>query len=123
MEIMINEHKKIQAIQDEFSANFPYLRLEVYANVKQADGTIGKRVVHDTGKTLAECRTVHGKGRISISPGMTVNNLERNFRDVFGVKVQVLRKSGRAWLETTLTDGWTLEEQNRQGEELSRPAA
>jgi hypothetical protein len=33
--------------------------------------------------------------------------------------VQVLRKSGKAWLEATITDGWTLEEQNIQGEDLS----
>jgi hypothetical protein len=33
--------------------------------------------------------------------------------------VQVFRKSGKVWLETTVTDGWTLEEQNLQGEALS----
>jgi hypothetical protein len=34
--------------------------------------------------------------------------------------VQVFRQSGRVWLETTRTDDWTLAEQNKQGEELSK---
>jgi hypothetical protein len=51
---------------------------------------------------------------------MTVSNLEQKFRDVYGLSVQVFRRSGKAWLETTFTDGWTLEEQNSQGEDLSK---
>jgi len=63
---------------------------------------------------------VHNTGTITIAPGMTVNELEQNFKDVYGLSVQVFRKSGKVWLETTVTDGWSLEEQNRQGEDLSK---
>ena len=51
---------------------------------------------------------------------MTVVDLEQSFSDVFGLGVQIFRKSGKVWLETTVTDGWTLDEQNRQGEALSK---
>ena len=70
-------------------------------------------------KTLGECRVIHSKGTITITPQMTVANLEQNMNDVFGLSVQVFRKSGNAWLETSVTDNWTLEQQNNQGEELS----
>lgn len=73
-------------------------------------------------KTLGECRTIHKKGQITITPNMTVNDLEQCFSDIFGLGVQVFRKSGKVWLETTVTDGWTLEEQNNQGKELSGAA-
>ncbi|MEI8136014.1 MAG: hypothetical protein WCH21_01685 [Bacteroidota bacterium] len=73
-------------------------------------------------KTLGECRNIHSKGSITITPNMTVTDLEQNFADVYGLGVQVFRKSGRAWLETTVTDGWTLEEQNKQGAALSKVA-
>jgi hypothetical protein len=36
--------------------------------------------------------------------------------------VQVSRKSGTLWLETTMTDSWTLGQQNEHGRELSTPA-
>ena len=41
------------------------------------------------------------------------------FGEVYGLGVQVFRKSGNVWLETTVTDSWTLKEQNDQGESLS----
>ena len=50
---------------------------------------------------------------------MTVSDLEQKFAELFGLSVQVFRKSANVWLETTVTDGWTLEEQNRQGEALA----
>jgi len=71
-------------------------------------------------KTLGECRTIHKSGSILITPGMTVCKLEQNFRDVYGLSVQIFRRSGKVWLETTVTDGWTLQEQNSQGEDLSK---
>jgi hypothetical protein len=37
----------------------------------------------------------------------------------FGLCVQVFRKSGNHWIETSLTNSWTLEQQNREGFELS----
>lgn len=52
-----------------------------------------------------------------ITPDMTVTDLEQSFNTIYGLGVQVFRKSGKIWLETTVTDGWTLEEQNRQGED------
>ena len=50
---------------------------------------------------------------------MSVKDLEQNFRDVYGLSVQILRKSGKVWLGTTVTDNWTLKEQNEQGQILS----
>ena len=51
---------------------------------------------------------------------MTVANMQQSFSDVYGLEIQVFRKSGKAWLESTIPDGWTLEEQNRQGGALSK---
>lgn len=80
-------------------------------------------MVKHNSKTLGECRTIHAKGHLVINAAMTVNDLEQRFSDIYGLAVQVFRKSGRVWLETTVTDGWTLAEQNEQGEELSKTTA
>ena len=47
------------------------------------------------------------------------NELEKIFKDQFGLAVQVFRKSGNLWLETTMTDNWTLQQQNNHGKEIS----
>jgi hypothetical protein len=52
---------------------------------------------------------------------MKVSELEELFEEVFGLSVQVFRKSGESWLQTTTTDSWTLNQQNLKGKEMSSP--
>ena len=119
MKITINDRRKIFAIQKEFGKLFPYLKIEFLAKPHKAGAPSSKKIMKHPSKTLAECRTIHNDGMITITPYMRVIDLEQNFRDVYGLSIQVFRKSGNAWLETTVTDGWTLEKQNQQGEMLS----
>jgi hypothetical protein len=50
---------------------------------------------------------------------MKVKDLEKIFKDQFSLAMQVFRKSGNLWLETTMTDNWTLQQQNEHGREIS----
>ncbi len=120
MNILINDHRKIYAIQEAFNNTFPYLKLEFLSKPHTSSGAASHKLVKHNSKTLGECRTIHNKGKISISPSMSVADLEQKFSDVYGLTIQVYRKSGTSWLETSLTDGWSLEEQNSQGEILSK---
>lgn len=122
MKITISDNRKINNIQREFNDSFPYLKLEFFSKPHKPGGGSSKKIMKDNSNTLSECRTIHRSGTITIFPKMTVAELEQNFRDIYGLNIQVFRKSGKVWLETTVTDGWTLEEQNRQGESLSSPS-
>ncbi len=120
MKLTINDNRKIFAIQEEFNTAYPYLKLEFFAKPHTVGGGSAKKLIKHNSKTLGECRTVHNKGHITITPEMTVADLEQRFRDAYGLSVQVFRKSGKVWLETTVTDAWTLEQQNNEGESLSK---
>lgn len=120
MQIDINDHRKIHAIQEEFNKKYPWLKLEFISKPHKLGGPSPKTQIVSASKTLGECRTVHDSGMITITPMMTVGELEQAFRDVYGLSIQVFRKSGRTWLETTVTDYWTLENQNEQGRILSK---
>ncbi|HRH02038.1 MAG TPA: hypothetical protein PLI68_03790 [Bacteroidia bacterium] len=123
MLVTINDRRKISAIQEEFNSVFPFLKLEFFSKPHKPGAASSKKFVKNNSKTLGECRTIHTKGHLVINAAMTVNDLEQRFSDIYGLAVQVFRKSGRVWLETTVTDGWTLAEQNEQGEELSKTTA
>jgi len=120
MQIEINDHRKIYSIQEEFNKNFPWLKLEFFSKPHKVGGASPKTQLVSPSKTLGECRTLHDSGMITITPMMTVDELEQAFRDVYGLSIQVFRKSGKSWLETTITDTWTLEKQNEQGRILSK---
>ncbi|HEY0031037.1 MAG TPA: hypothetical protein VGC65_09785 [Bacteroidia bacterium] len=122
MQLLINDSRKIINVQEEFNTIFPYLRLEFFALPHKRGGGSDKKLIKENSKTFGECRSTHTKGNITITPQMTVNDLEQQFSTIYGLFVQVFRKSGKVWLETTVTDGWSLEEQNQQGEALSKMA-
>ena len=78
-----------------------------------------KNLIADTKQTLEEVRHLHRPGHVSINGHLKASTLEKNFRDTYGINVQVFRKSGNIWLETTVTDDWTLSKQNRKGSETA----
>jgi len=119
MKISINDNRKIHAIQEEFNLEFPFLKIEFFSKPHTSGGQSSKKLMKSSSKTLGECRTIHNNGEIFINAEMTVDELEQRFMDVYGLSVQIFRKSGTVWLETSVTDGWTLQKQNEQGKELS----
>jgi hypothetical protein len=119
MKITINNNRKIFAVQEEFNAKFPFLKLEFFSKPHKAAGSSPKNLMKSNSKTLADCRAGHEEGILTITPNMTVAELEQRFADAYGLSVQVFRKSGKVWLETTITDGWTLADQNEEGQILS----
>ncbi len=44
---------------------------------------------------------------------------KRNFLSKAGLKVKVYRRFCNVWIEATLTEEWTLEQQNTEGQLLS----
>jgi hypothetical protein len=119
MKILINDHRKINAIQDEFKELFPFLQLEFMAKSLGASSSPPAKLIRSSSKTLGECRTIHNKGTLTIAPGMSVADLEEGFRDIYGLTIRLYRKSGKEWIAITSTDKWTLQQQNEQGRALS----
>lgn len=120
MQLIIDDSKKISDIQKEFSSHFPFLKLEFFGAEPEVKRIYAKpNRIEDKNKTLAEIRKVHVSGNISIHGNLKVSTLEENFKTYYGINVQVYKKSGNTWLQTTSTDNWTLKMQNKWGEEMS----
>lgn len=120
MKIIISNKKKIFEIQKEFNDCFPFLQIQFYTRNTTQKNAPGKFQLLDSQKSIEDCRTLANNKTITIEPTITVKELEQNFLDTFGIVVQIFRKSGKAWLETNVTDTWTLTEQNKEGQALSR---
>ena len=114
MKIEINNNRKIFAIQEAFTAYFPYLKMEFYAKSSRVDGPPSDQLVKSSSKSLADCRTSHHTGTISILPGMTAGELKQSFRDVFGLSVVLFHVATYgSHMEVQLPDNSVLEEFNK----------
>ncbi|MDF3026302.1 MAG: hypothetical protein K0S23_609 [Fluviicola sp.] len=107
----ISNNKTVVEIEEEFNKLFPYLRLKVFRNATE--------IVTPSQLRPSSLRKFNQLDDLYILPGMSIDSLEKMFRDEFDLQIKLFRKSGKEWIETKLTGHWTLEEQNREGEILS----
>ena len=118
MKLRITPNRLISDVQKDFNNAFPFLKIEFFQNRNlQPAFTFQQIVPHN--KRIAEGQAPISDGDIEINSTMTVKDLEKIFKDQFSLAVQVFRRSGNLWLETTMTDGWTLGLQNQHGQEIS----
>src|ERR671921_1392910 len=112
--IAITEEKPISEIQKDFNQYYPFLKLEFFQTKKNT--VQAYRMIKNNLK-LGDIVFSLQEGSIQLTDSMTVSELENIFTDRFGLQAQVFRKSGNIWLETTITDKWTLKNQNDHGRE------
>ncbi len=74
-------------------------------------------------RAIGDVRKNNLSGTININGVMKVAELESAFSKTFGLAVQVFRKSGNVWLQTTATDEWTLAAQNQKAMEMEKRTA
>lgn len=123
MTLNISASKHLNEVQQEFNAYFPYLKIEFFQKLNGHNKPAPGQRIYPHHLTISEARHNGAEGYIQLRPEMTVSELEEAFWDNYGLSVQVFRKSGNLWLETTMTDRWTLLQQNSHGKEISEPAA
>jgi hypothetical protein len=122
MTINISEKLQLNDVQKEFNAFFPYLKIEFFKKSHGIDKPSPAQKMLTHSLAINEARTSKEEGYLELWPEMTVAELEQSFWTKYGLSVQVFRKSGNLWLETTMTDKWTLSQQNKHGLEISTPA-
>jgi hypothetical protein len=93
---------------------FNGLKIGFYAKPNTSGGAPSEKLVMHSSKTLQECRVISKKGTIEILPTMNISELKENFRNVFGLSVDIFRKAGDATNENPLSDKLNLGEINQE---------
>jgi hypothetical protein len=119
MILKIDNNKSIAKIQEEFNSMFPYLKLEFFKHPHGIHQGTPKKDMLNPSLTLKQFSKKNLHGEFDIKEGMKVSDLEDSFQMLFNLSVQVFRKSAGTWIETSVTDDWTLKQQNDEGRDLS----
>jgi hypothetical protein len=119
MHLRIAPNRLISDLQREFNNAFPFLKIEFFQNRNQQLPAFTFQQILPQNRRIAEGQAAITDGDIEVTPEMRVKDLEKIFKDQFSLAAQVFRRSGNLWLETTMTDGWTLGQQNEHGREIS----
>ncbi len=116
-EILINTYSLWTDIQSVFSMHYPFLKIEYIENDK---GTkVNRSLKTDTQLPIKQITNVTLPCKIDIHSNRSVVQVSLDFKIIMGLKVKVLRKSGNVWNVISITEGWTLENQNAAGKFIS----
>ena len=111
MEFKIHSDSHIDDIKTKFSNAFIGLKLEFFSKShNRLEGSPKEDMVVEN-VHLSELNAALKNKELNISAKMKVSELETAFEKDFGLHVQVFRKMGRSWIETTRTDNYSLTEQ------------
>ena len=121
MKLQIGTDSRFKDVQEKFTEVYPFLKVEFYKE-KYAEmevSAIKDRISPD--KIISEQGKSFKADFVDINNHRTVAELEKEFYEKFGISMQVSRKSGNIWIETSKTDDRTLKVQNQMGETMSSP--
>ena len=112
----MSNQRTISDVQSDFGILYPFLRLE-FSKVEEP--AVDKRSrKYFPQATLLLSAGLKKEGYVELNDTTTVAELIRIIRNEFGLIGQVCRNAGGMWLETTMTDNWTLYKQNEYGKEI-----
>jgi hypothetical protein len=110
----------LAALQQAFRLCFPNLSLSFYTkphDIYQSSPV--KYLITESNTLLKHIEARPHDGDVEIFADMKVSELEQLFEQEFGLHVQVFRRMGNTWVETTFTDNLSLCEQNEKAEEIT----
>ncbi|MEL6658659.1 MAG: hypothetical protein AAFY48_07890 [Bacteroidota bacterium] len=110
--MQIHPNDSIQQVQDRFQAIFPLLQLRFYRLGHQLRASSDQRdEIIDSKRQLSSINAHFEACEIRVDAQTKAGELEMEFARLLGLYVQVVRKAGKEWIQTTNTDEWTLQRQ------------
>lgn len=119
MELIIRPESRISDLQTGFTAIYPYLKVEFFRLIITTEKFAPRRQRVEGFVPVKKFCILLEPNQFPLDKTRTISDVEDNFRQVLGLATEIYRKSGQQWIETSLTEDWTLEHQNLEGEQMS----
>jgi hypothetical protein len=119
MYIDVNDKTSLRAIQEEFCAFYPYLKIEFYSKRHRKYEGSDELFLIEPDILIGDVKATHVSGVLEILPLSRVSEIEKEFQERFGLSVQIFRKEKKSWEQTTNMDDFTLKELNEFGRNSS----
>lgn len=115
MHIDINDNTRLKEILDVFTRHYPYLSLSFYTAIHHKYESSSEKDFIDPDKTIGQVRKTHISALLEIQPTYKTSEVEKEFQQKVGIGVQVLKKEGENWEQTSGLDNLSLKDLNIMG--------
>ncbi len=111
MKLQINDHRKVFAINEEFSSEFKNLKLQFTPKSSGTKSFTSDKIV-EAHQTINDCRINHNDGYLNVNGDMTAYELKHNLNNIYGLRVHVMKRQLQDWVECKYENHETLHELN-----------
>jgi hypothetical protein len=119
MKLPIERGTSVKDVKHVFTNYYPYLKIEFYKMLADGEQNKTKREALPLNFILGNLLKNADKILLDLDKDISVSALETQFSNI-RLDAEVFRRSGNVWVETSLTDNWTLQQQNEEAEEISK---
>jgi glycerol-3-phosphate O-acyltransferase len=119
MHLKINDNTSLREIEETFSNYYPYLKLEFFhKSHKKYEASLATDRVNPYTK-VGDLNLKHMSGALEIRPLYRIADVEKEFRERFGLSIQILCKEKDHWEQTAGMDDFTFKDLNQFGRSSS----
>lgn len=111
MILHIDDYKSVEDLQEKFSECFPSLKIEFYDETHHYKESSSPDHQITPDRKIGTIRRKHEPGNLVIKSYYTVGRVEKDFKEKFGLNVQIFRSEINTWIQTSASDMFTLKEQ------------
>ena len=108
MILRIDDNKSIEDLQDKFEQCFPGLRLEFYGQSHNWSEATPSKYQIPSERLIGDIRKIHSSGILEIKSWFLTGRVEQDFKEMYGLNVQIFRLKNKKWVQTTQSDNLTL---------------
>ncbi len=117
--MLISKESQVRDLQNEFQSLFPYLKIEFYKDHQTSVIPAGRFETINPSSNLSLLRKIKEPVKIDFNSSNKVSEVKAQLKTMLDLNTLIFRKSGSHWIETSLTQDWTLQQQNEEGKLLS----
>ena len=113
MDILLTPTSQLKELQSAFQEKYPHLKIEFFSITHEDHKPSSRENMLDNSLTLKEVSKLVDSRWVSLNGHSKVSSFEEHAQQALGIGVQVFRKQGHSWIQTTSTDDWTLAQQEQ----------
>lgn len=118
MILRIDDNKSVADLQEKFELCFPGLKIEFYRKPHNWYEATASKYLLSSESLIGNIRKVHDRGELEIKSWFQAGRVEQDFKDHFGLNVQVFRYCQNRWVQTIFSDKLTLAQLSQKTVEI-----
>lgn len=116
MKLVIKPQDTIKSIQDKIQEAYSNIKIEFFSKEHKEGKLTNVKFQYFNKDMNMESLGLKSEMSIEINPDTIIWDIEKKFEQLGNLHIQVFRKGGEVWIETSKSDQWSIGEANSLGD-------